>query len=161
MPSTRAELVIALLGLALIGALVALSVPAWNDYRDANAEAAKPARAPSAEEPIAVKSRPSEAQTGSSSASEPTATIAPARVRLRVTATRGDSWVVIRAGQSSGKVLYARILGVGRTIEYRRPKLWLELGAPANVDLVLNGRPASFAAEATTFVVTRRGVRQA
>jgi uncharacterized protein DUF4115 len=60
---------------------------------------------------------------------------------LTITATRGDCWVEVRAGSSSGTVLYAATLSTGDTLRFRRNRLWLRLGAASNVDVVLDGRP--------------------
>lgn len=62
---------------------------------------------------------------------------------LTITATRGDCWVEVRSGSSSGTVLYAATLASGDTLRFRRNRLWLRLGAASNVDVVLDGEPAT------------------
>jgi hypothetical protein len=66
----------------------------------------------------------------------------PPATTLAITATRGDCWVEVRVGSSSGEILYAGTLASGGTIKFHREKLWLRLGAASNVDLVVNGRPS-------------------
>jgi hypothetical protein len=62
---------------------------------------------------------------------------------LAVTATRGDCWVEVRAGSEAGRVLYVGTLSTGGSLRFKRPKLWVRLGAASNVDLVVNGRPSA------------------
>jgi uncharacterized protein DUF4115 len=61
---------------------------------------------------------------------------------LSITATRGDCWVEVRAGSSTGSILYAATLASGNTVRFHRDKVWLRLGAASNVDLTVNGRPS-------------------
>lgn len=65
---------------------------------------------------------------------------AVANATLVVSAARGECWVEVRAGSATGRPLYAGLLEAGGTLRFVRPKLWIRLGAPENVDLVLNGR---------------------
>lgn len=62
---------------------------------------------------------------------------------LILSATRGDCWVEVRAGSAAGEALYAGTLTTGRSLRFKRPRLWLRLGAASNVDIVVNGRPSS------------------
>jgi hypothetical protein len=61
---------------------------------------------------------------------------------LSITATRGDCWVEVRAGSSTGSILYAATLAGGSTVRFHRDKVWLRLGAASNVDITVNGRPS-------------------
>ncbi|MGH3020553.1 MAG: helix-turn-helix domain-containing protein [Gaiellaceae bacterium] len=85
----------------------------------------------------------------------------PARARLVLTAVRGECWVQVRANGVNGRLLYEGTLEVGqiqRFVRYQR--LWLELGAPANVDARLNGRPvANFPTQPAVVVATAKRVR--
>jgi hypothetical protein len=67
----------------------------------------------------------------------------PTDPTLILSATRGDCWVEVRAGSAAGEALYAGTLTTGRTLRFKRPRLWLRLGAASNVDIVVNGRPSS------------------
>jgi hypothetical protein len=74
----------------------------------------------------------------------PTAqTPAPAATSLAITATRGDCWTEVRAGSSTGAVLYSGLLASGSTLKFNRDRLWLRLGAASNVDIMVNGRPSA------------------
>jgi hypothetical protein len=61
--------------------------------------------------------------------------------KLTLTAARGDSWVELRAGSSTGRQLYAGILAASRTISFPGRRFWLSLGAASNVDARFGGRP--------------------
>lgn len=58
-----------------------------------------------------------------------------------VHATRGDSWVELRTGSATGRVLYSGILRNGETTRASGRRLWVRFGSAANLDLELNGRP--------------------
>jgi len=67
----------------------------------------------------------------------------------------------VRAGGVNGRLVWEGTLERGQTqrfVKYRR--LWLELGAPANVNAKLNGRRlADFPTRPAIVVVTANGVR--
>ena len=84
---------------------------------------------------------------------------AVAPVRLALTASRGDCWVEARTGSAAGKIIFAATLAQGRSLHFRRKRLWLSVGAGANLDVRLNGRPvADFPSGTATVVVTAAGV---
>jgi cytoskeletal protein RodZ len=63
------------------------------------------------------------------------------RAKLVITAVRGDCWMQVRAGGVNGKLLFEGTVEQGQTqrfVKYKR--LWLELGAPGNLNAKLNGR---------------------
>jgi cytoskeleton protein RodZ len=85
--------------------------------------------------------------TTESTATESTGGATPAaqapvrRARLVLTAVRGDCWMQVRAGGVNGKLLFEGTVEQGQTqrfVKYKR--LWLELGAPGNLNAKLNGR---------------------
>jgi hypothetical protein len=128
----------------LVGAAVALlgvNVFAWSGGL---AEDPAPAPAPNPEQQPPAKPAPLPAP-------EPEAITRPRTTRpkgpvgasLTISATRGDCWVEVRAESSSGDVLYAGTLATGKTLRFNREKLWLRLGAAANVDITVNGRPST------------------
>jgi hypothetical protein len=79
--------------------------------------------------------------------------------RLVLKATRGDSWLVVRARSETGELLYQGTLTTGRTLQFVRKRLWLRVGAPANLDVRLNGKLASgFPRSTADVVVTPRGM---
>lgn len=66
---------------------------------------------------------------------------APAEVTVVVRAARGDSWLSARLDSENGRVLDERLLPQGETARVTGRRVWLLLGAPANVDVTVNGRP--------------------
>jgi len=63
------------------------------------------------------------------------------RAKLVLTAVRGGCWMQVRAGGVNGKLLFEGTVEQGQTqrfVKYKR--LWLELGAPGNLNAKLNGR---------------------
>jgi uncharacterized protein DUF4115 len=67
----------------------------------------------------------------------------PSSTTIVLSATRGDCWVEVRDGSPSGEALYTGTLATGASLTFARPKLWVRLGAAANVDLVVNGEPSA------------------
>jgi hypothetical protein len=128
-----------LLGGAALGLLV-VNVVAWTGGL---AEDAEPELAPAPkEQPASRRPRPPNQPEGQSVA-RPRARRQQAAPVTTITATRGDCWVEVRAGSSSGIVLYAATLATGDTLRFSRNRLWLRLGAASNVDVILDGRPAT------------------
>ncbi len=83
---------------------------------------------------------------------------APARLVLRATA--GDCWVQVRAGSARGTVLYEGFLLRGSTERFVGKRLWLRLGAPGNLAIMLNGqRVDNLPAGTADLVATAAGVR--
>jgi cytoskeleton protein RodZ len=68
---------------------------------------------------------------------------APARkpgvALLVVKAVRGPSYLAVRVGSVTGRVLYQGTLEKGHAIPFQARKLWLQLTYPTNVVLRLNG----------------------
>jgi cytoskeleton protein RodZ len=64
----------------------------------------------------------------------------PTHIVLRA---HGPCWLSIRAGSAAGPVLYEATLEPGGRLRYTlapgRPRLWLRIGAPWNLDLLLDG----------------------
>jgi hypothetical protein len=139
--------VVAALGLVALLALAALVLSAWALMRN---EA----------QTVAVSTRDVTTTVTTAAPAEPAATVAP--VRLAVTAARGDCWIDARAGSAAGKGIFAGTLTQGHSLRFRRKRLWLSVGAGANLDVRLNGRRvADFPSGTATVLVTARGVRSA
>jgi cytoskeleton protein RodZ len=84
------------------------------------------------------------------------------RARLVLTAVQGDCWMQVRAGGVNGKLLFEGTVEESQTqrfLKYKR--LWLELGAPGNLNAKLNGRRVqNWPTESAVVVVTAaQGVR--
>jgi cytoskeleton protein RodZ len=84
------------------------------------------------------------------------------RAKLVLTAVRGDCWMQVRAGGVNGKLIFEGTVEQGqsqRFVKYKR--LWLELGAPGNLNAKLNGRRVgNWPTRSAVIVVTAaQGVR--
>ncbi len=62
--------------------------------------------------------------------------------KIRVVATRGDSWLQVRVGSPTGRLLFGRPLVRGETVSFGLGPLWMRFGAASNVDLRIAGRRA-------------------
>jgi cytoskeleton protein RodZ len=97
--------------------------------------------------------------TGAPAAAAPTRPMR--RAKLVLTAVRGDCWMQIRAGGVNGKLIYEGTVEQGQTQRFAKYKrLWLELGAPGNLNAKLNGRRMqNWPTRSAVVVVTAEGVR--
>jgi cytoskeleton protein RodZ len=81
--------------------------------------------------------------------------------KLVLSAARGDCWVQVREGSANGRLIYEGTLQQGQTQRFARwSRLWLELGAPSNINAHLNGRRVKdFPQQPSIVIVTAKGVR--
>ena len=84
------------------------------------------------------------------------------KARLVLTAVEGNSWVQVRAGSARGDIVWEGTIEQGqaqRFVKWRR--LWLNLGSPAALRAVLNGRIVrNFPHNQSVILVTAKGVRR-
>ncbi len=80
--------------------------------------------------------------------------------RLVLTASEGDCWLEIRAGAVSGNLLYQGTLEQGQSLRFARKRLWLVVGAGANLDARVNGKAIKLPSN-DSVVVGPKGVRRA
>jgi cytoskeleton protein RodZ len=105
------------------------------------------------------------ATTTTSTTTTGTGATAPARqparrIRLVLTAARGDCWMSVHANSASGPLLYQGSLEQGQTQRFAKwRRIWIELGAPANLRVRLNGNAVRFPNRQAVVVVTAKGVR--
>lgn len=149
MRPTIPQLLLVAAGAAACAVLLSLSAPRWRALEtDVRGGPTAPVVPP-----------------GRDATREPTvATVAPTleEVRLRLVAARGDCWLVIRSGSAQGPIRFAGILQRGAAAQARGRRLWVSLGAAANLDATLNGRRLrSFPTGTIDVVVTPDGVSQA
>lgn len=62
---------------------------------------------------------------------------------LFVKAVRGNSWLVVRRGSASGRLLYQGTLEQGQALRFATGRVWLNIGSPEHVAMRLNGRPVA------------------
>jgi hypothetical protein len=82
------------------------------------------------------------------------------RVNLSVRAVDGQSWMEVRAGSVTGRLLYSGTLERGQRKTFQGRALQLALARPANVAVRLNGNRVDLPA-GTTFVVSARKIAAA
>ena len=127
--------VLALLGIAVLTALV---IAAWRFGGPEN-------------EP--VHGLPAQGQTPATAPSRPAA----GRVNLVVRAVRGGSWMEVRSGSVSGRLLYSGTLERGQQKPFQGRRLQLALAEPENVVVRVNGNRVELPA-GTAFVVSARRI---
>jgi hypothetical protein len=76
--------------------------------------------------------------------------LAPTRLVVRAS---GDSWMEVRAGSASGRLLYSGTLERGQRKSFDGRRLHLALARPDNVSLRVNGSAVAMPA-GTTFSIT-------
>lgn len=110
--------------------------------------------------------RPPAATSAEHAAAAPASTPAPP-AEVVLVAARGRCWLLVRSGSERGRVLYEGTLERGEEVRFRSRRLWIRLGAPWNVDLLVDGRLRSelgtllAGAGPRNVLVTRAGVREA
>ena len=68
------------------------------------------------------------------------APVHPQSVKLAIRATHGSgSYLEVRVGSASGRQLYSGTLQAGQTQHFYSTRIWLAVGAPANVSVFVNG----------------------
>jgi helix-turn-helix protein/uncharacterized protein DUF4115 len=82
------------------------------------------------------------------------------RVQLNVRAVAGASWMEVRAGSVSGRLLYSGTLEPGQRKTFTGRNIQLALAKPDNVSVRLNGRKVELPA-GSTFVVSARRIAPA
>jgi len=79
-----------------------------------------------------------------------------AKAHLTVRATVGDSWMEVRTGSASGRLVYSGTLEQGQRKSFDGRRLHLALAKPANVSVRLGGRQTELPAGSTFSVTARR-----
>jgi hypothetical protein len=84
--------------------------------------------------------------------------------RAVVVASRGDCWLEIRSGSSSGRLIYENTLPRGQTLPVKLTSgpVWILFGDPPKVDLRLGGKLVhGLPTQVGSVVLTRRGLQPA
>jgi hypothetical protein len=135
---------------ALLGVLIAVAVAS---ALSGSSSSPRPARTPSGP-PTTSSSPPS---SGTTSGTTPPR---PALTRMAVLAARGPCWLLVRSGSATGPIVYQGTLQSGAAVRFTRRRLWVRLGAPASLDLRINGRlvPGLTGVSPVNLLLTPRGV---
>jgi hypothetical protein len=100
------------------------------------------------------------APTSATGTTTPVTTARPAGLEL--VAKRGSTWLSVRAGSATGKVLFQNTLASGHHLRFARRRLWVRVGAPWNLALAAAGHPLVVPLHATgDMLVTAAGARPA
>lgn len=150
-----------LYSVAIIVAAAGIGVAIWQLRADAPEPArtataeivttaeAVPETAPAdTEAPVQGAETAETAQAAATTLAEPPATTSaepvappPARVALLVRAAGGDSWLSVRAGSASGKLLFEGFLFDGESRRFEAKRVWMRVGNGGNLAARLNGEP--------------------
>jgi hypothetical protein len=115
--------------------------------------------APLPAQPLGSGAGAAEGRTAAPAAVTPRRDAPAPPVTLRLRTAGGSCWLEVRESSSDGKVLYRGTLAGDRSLRFTGRRLWLRLGAPANLRASLNGRAVDLPGRTSTVVVTRRGLR--
>jgi hypothetical protein len=152
-PETRGEWILLVLGLCAVGAIGTLiGLRVWDTSVP---------RSHAVPTPPLTTTRAAAKQQAAPTTAEAGTTLPPpaaARVELLLTASRGDSWLLVRAGSAKGGVVFQGTLAKGRTLTFSRKALWVRFGAAANLDAQLNGRPLQLPNGTVSVVITPHGL---
>jgi hypothetical protein len=138
--------ILALVTLALFGffvALVAGAIPVGEPGPPRDTGALSELETEPADQPAAttVTKRVQRTSPTKTATTTPIKTTTPPTLAtVIVTAARGDCWISARLGSETGKVLDERILAQGESVTLRGARVWLSIGAAANVDVTVNGQ---------------------
>jgi hypothetical protein len=135
-PSVK-RIAFGVLVLAVLAAAV-LNVLVWQGHFVDDEGSAAPRRTAAREQPPPAPPPPPAITRRAPVAPPP---VRPAISTIVLTASRGDCWVVARDSSPTGPVLYEGLLQQGSSRRLRAKRLWLSLGAAANVDVVIDGKP--------------------
>jgi len=80
-----------------------------------------------------------------------------------ITAPRGRCWLSIRTDGPNGAIVFQGVLEQGKTLRFTlEQNLWVRMGRPANLDIVLAGRRVNgLPAQPGNVLLTRRGPQAA
>jgi cytoskeletal protein RodZ len=133
-PTTARRGVLRLLGVVAIvfGAVAGLA--AWQLGGTTHTAAKAPAMGAADAAAAVPRAEPAASPT-------PAPVVRPHPVFAVLNAARGRSWISVRVGDATGKVLYQGILEQGKTLRFGvKQKLWVRMGRPSLLDVRLAGR---------------------
>jgi uncharacterized protein DUF4115 len=154
MPETRLERALFGVGLVVIAVLGLAIAHFWHHTTPSGAATAV-SSTPTPGTTTATAIVPESAQ-GTTTTAVPRAGVG---AKLSLTAAR-DTWVEIRSGSASGRILFTGMLGAGTEKTFTAPALWARFGAAADVAAQLNGRTLQLPAGTYNARFTSGGFRQ-
>jgi hypothetical protein len=89
------------------------------------------------------------------SAPAPTAAATPPLLSLR--GVRGPSFVRVRAGSATGRILFSGTLARGDVQRFTEPRLWVQIARPRNLRIVVRGKTLPRRAGGTLTAVVAHG----
>jgi cytoskeletal protein RodZ len=148
---------VALASILVVGAAVA-GLAAWRLGGTSNTP--PQARPPSGAASVAAAAPPPKTAPANAKP-EPIVSAAPAFTSI--SAARGRSWLLVRAGGPNGKVVYEGILEQGQTKRFElQPRLWVRMGRPSALDVTLAGKAVDgLPSSPSNLLLTRAGARTA
>jgi pyruvate/2-oxoglutarate dehydrogenase complex dihydrolipoamide acyltransferase (E2) component len=151
---------VALASILVVGAAVA-GLAAWRLGGTSNTP---PQAQPSGSASVAAAAPPPTAQANTTPAKvKPKPIVSAAPAFTRISAARGRSWLLVRAGGPNGKVVYEGILEQGQTKRFQlQPRLWVRMGRPSALDVTLAGKAVNgLPSSPSNLLLTRAGARSA
>ncbi len=140
MPNTPQDRILALGTLLAAAALVVMVAMNWAAFSGSAVAVPFAAETRTATfdepEPLVPALSETAARRNEAASAKPAATAKPTLV---IAATRGASWLEVRAGNSTGEELYFGTLEDGQTKRFGRLPVWVRLGASESVDIRLGG----------------------
>jgi hypothetical protein len=85
-------------------------------------------------------------------------------IKLRLTAARGDSHIVVYRTSERGRLLFEGTLERGRTRQFTGPRVWMQVSVPENLVARVNGRRAALPGDGSQPIIalaTPRGIAAA
>lgn len=143
-----------LISLTAIGIATALVVLAWRFGATDEPEDIPGVPPPAAEQESTQASRTQQRKQRAQPAAQ------ARRIRLIAVAARGDCWLEVHRGSEAGELLFSGTLEFGqRSTEFTGRRLWVNMGAPANLVLRVNGkrRPVPGSSDPHAVLVNRKG----
>ena len=155
MPETRLERAISVLGVLAMVVLALVVARSWHH----TAAASAPTVVTNGQARTAPKTAPAAASaTGTVHA---TTTASTAAIKLALTASRGATWIEVRAGSATGAVLYTGTLPSGTTKTFHETTIWVRFGAASNLAATLNSQPLRLPAGTYDAVFDTTGFKKA
>jgi Helix-turn-helix domain/RodZ C-terminal domain len=86
----------------------------------------------------------------------------PVAARVVLTAARGDCWLAVHLRSAAGKQVFQGTLERGRSVPFTSKRLWINMGAPENLVVKVNGKARRLpSGSPSVVIVTRKGIAPA